>query len=168
MLAIVAVTGAVIAGVSSNFGSGPTEDFADYPINLPRTIEAAETISEECNEAAEIAVTANQAIYDKERALFDQVDADGTRTDEEDSLVMQLLDSTDEEYVRVLAPTFASCVTASEWIGVAQRYPAFVGYTDPAGIADDTLQNYCREFLTSRVCIDAVAQGIEMLPAPSP
>jgi hypothetical protein len=112
---------------------------APYEVDFgPKTIKPG-SISAGCDAAGKQAVVDNQAIYDQ---------------------------GDDAAYTAALAPTFESCSTASEWIGVAKRYPDFVGYTDGVAVSDNTLQIFCRDFLSSPVCVDAAAQGIQMLPAP--
>jgi hypothetical protein len=146
LVAVCLVFGGVLFGMlSSVLGSG-----------------SAATVSDACDSAGQEAVKANQAIYDKEGALLDEIDADGIRTSDEDARWLALYADTSAEYVALLAPTFSDCTTKDEWMVVAKRYPDFVGSTRADAVTESTLINFCSDFIDSPVCVDAAAQGLEI------
>lgn len=173
ILAIVAAGATVLAGFA--IASMNASSVANFTANSadpsdvdfgPKTIKPG-SITDGCDAAGKQAVIDNQAIYDREGAVSDEIYADGTVTAEENARYLEVSAEGDAAYLAALAPMFESCSTAAEWIGVVQKYPDVAGLTDGIAVSDDTLQIYCREFLSSNVCVDAVAQGIEMLPAPT-
>ena len=146
----------LLTGCSSERGI-PAIDFG------PKTIEPAAQVSAECDAAAQQAVAAVEAIHDRENQVYDEVYADNNATEEETQRLLDLGVQVDGELRNAMAPTLTSCATASEWIAVAQRYPAFVESTGAEAITDTTLQSACTYAIPeeSPVCADARAQGIE-------